>query len=129
MLGHRVETKSSASHETESDFSRDEKDCKTAEMSLLTRLQATEAQRRYGTASAQTPSTPDDKENLDPRAKMMKEIQAMLDGYGTGPTEGGKPPAGNGQDSLSSKLKSKLSMLTRVFRFCPGALPASDMEH
>lgn len=76
-------------------------------MSLLTRLQATEAQNSSGAAGAQTPGTPDDKENLDPRAKMMKEIQAMLDGYGTNPTEGDKPPADDGKDDLSLKLKSK----------------------
>lgn len=76
-------------------------------MSLLTRLQATEAQKSNAAAGAQTPGTPDNKEKLDPRAKMMKEIQAMLDGYGTSPTEGGKPPADDGKDGLSMKLKSK----------------------
>lgn len=72
-------------------------------MSLLTRLRATEAQKTQDAAGAQAA---EDSANLDPRTKMMRDIQAMFDGYATC-SDGSGAPADHGQDNLSFKLKRK----------------------
>lgn len=76
-------------------------------MSLLTRLRATEAEKSHDAAGALAADASENKENLDPRAKMMKEIQAMLDGYTTCPADTGGTPASDEQDNLSLRLKRK----------------------
>lgn len=73
-------------------------------MSLLTRLRATEAQKTQDAAGIQDVEA---SENLDPRAKMMRDIQAMFEGYATCSVDGSGAPADDGQDNLSLKLKRK----------------------
>lgn len=76
--------------------------CRAGNMSLLARLRASEAQKSQDAAGAQATDT---SESLDPRAKMIKNIQAMFDDYSTCSVNGSGPPAGNGRDNLSLKLK------------------------
>ena len=73
-------------------------------MSLLTRLRATEAQKSQDAAGTQHAKI---SENLDPRVKMMKDIQAMFDAYATCSVDGSGASVGDGQNNLSHKLKRK----------------------
>lgn len=76
-------------------------------MSLLSRLRDTEAQRSHDAVSAQTASVSGNKENLDPRSQMMKDIQAMLDGFPTCPSDGRGSPLGDGRNGLTHRLKRR----------------------
>ena len=76
-------------------------------MSLLTRLHATEARQNQEAPGVQTAKTSGTKENIDPRVKMMKEIQAMLDGYTTYPADSTGAHVDDQHDNLSRKLKRK----------------------
>ncbi|SPN97702.1 uncharacterized protein DNG_01215 [Cephalotrichum gorgonifer] len=75
-------------------------------MSLLTRLQTTEAIKDNDTSDTQAPRSPGE-EKLDPRTRMMKEIQAMLDEYSiSGSADDNTLTTRDSPDNLSLKLKN-----------------------
>ncbi|MBE3048756.1 hypothetical protein IMZ48_40900 [Candidatus Bathyarchaeota archaeon] len=86
-------------------------------MSLLTRLRgATEAEKIHDAASIS-----ENKENLDPRVKIMNEIQAMLDGFTTDLVDSGGAPASDGQDDLAARLKREWRGWFQYSSFLPSS--------